>query len=87
MAPIVEVTPFKVVYAAPGAELEQEEQLGPGYGGECEGGSRVVAGKLLRVFNPKRHVSFAAPLGACGDEDGNGDDHGNSDGTGEAKRG
>lgn len=79
MAPVVEVTPFKVVYAGPSAELEQEEQLGPGYG-ECEGGARVVTGKLLRVFNPKKHVSFAAPLGACADV---GDDDGDSDGDGE----
>lgn len=64
----VEVTAFEAVYAAPGAELEQEEEeaLGPGYGGECEGGARVVRGKLVRLSNPVGHFSFAAPLGSCG---------------------
>ncbi|CAN0074011.1 unnamed protein product, partial [Hapterophycus canaliculatus] len=65
MLAMVEVTAFEAVYAAPAAELEQEEMLGPGYGGECEGGARVVRGKLLRLANPSRHFSFAPPTGAC----------------------
>ena len=78
MLPRVEVTAFKAVYAAPGTELEQQEELGPGYGGEC--GARVVTGKLLRVFNPSRHVSFAAPSGACGgDGDGGNETVGKTD--------
>ncbi|CAN0160918.1 unnamed protein product, partial [Ectocarpus fasciculatus] len=67
----VDVTAFEAVYAAPAAELEQQEMLGPGYGDQCEGGARVVRGKLLRLFNPSDHFSFAAPPGACG---GDGDD-------------
>lgn len=61
----VEVTPFEAVYAAPAAELEQQEMLGPGYGDACEGGARVVRGKLVRLSNPIGHFSLAVPPGAC----------------------
>lgn len=73
------MTPFEAVYAAPAEELEQQEMLGPGYGGECEGGARVVRGKLVRLFNPIGHFSFAAPPGAC-------DAGGSAGGQGEAWR-
>lgn len=67
----VEVTAIKAVYPSAAAMLEQEEGFGPGFGGECEGGARVVSGKLVRLLNPSRHFSFAAPPGAC-DADGGG---------------
>lgn len=74
MRPLVEVTAFEAVYAASSDSLEQEEQLGPGYGEACDAGARVVRGKLLRVLNPSGHLSFAPPLGACGsDEDAEGE--------------
>lgn len=80
----VDVTAFEAVYAAPAAELEQQEMLGPGYGDQCEGGARVVRGKLLRLFNPSDHFSFAAPPDACG---GDGDDDEQSECRGEGKGG
>lgn len=81
MIPEVTATGFEAVYAPPGAELEQQEQLGPGYG-VCESGGRIVRGKLLVVSNPKRHLSFAAPLDACGSGNGGDDeDEGKAEGV------
>lgn len=68
MRPLVEVTAFETGFAAGSDSLEQEEQLGPGYGEECDAGARVVRGKLLRVLNPSGHLSFALPPGACGSD-------------------
>lgn len=65
MNPRVEVTAFESTYAPPGAALEQQEALGPGYG-SCDGATRVVRGKLLRLLNPREHFSVVAPPGACG---------------------
>lgn len=66
MHPQVEVTAFEAVYAPPGAELEQEEMLGPGYS-KCKAGTRIVRGKVLRLLNPSKHFSIVAPPNACGD--------------------
>lgn len=71
MYPQVEVTAFESIIAPPGAELEQQEALGPGYG-SCEGGTRIVRGKLLRLLNPRGHFSIAAPPNACGADGGDG---------------
>lgn len=65
MNPRVEVTAFESIYAPPGAEVEQQEAIGPGYG-SCDGATRVVRGKLLRLLNPSGHFSVVAPPGACG---------------------
>lgn len=70
MHPRVEVTAFESVYTPPGADMEQQERLGPGYGEECNGeGFRIVRGKLVRLLNPSGHFSIAAPPGACGETD------------------
>lgn len=69
MHPRVQVTAFEALFAPPGAELEQQERMGPGFGSSCDQEWRIVRGKLLRVMNPSNHFSFVAPEGACGDPD------------------
>lgn len=69
MHPQVEITAFEMVFPPPGAELEQEERMGPGYGSSCDQDWRVVRGKLVRLMNPRGHFNFLAPDGACGDPD------------------